>query len=414
MLTERSPMKKTTVVFAAYLLISTTCCSNSKTEFADYGQFMEQGENALIREGGHLKPNINEIVQSEFKGKGVRFITNSKGFRNSNEFTYEKESNTCRILLMGDSYIDGMRTDQEKTIGYVLERYLNNTKTGPLRFEVMVSGNNNPVNAFYNYQNYTCKYQPDIIIVGLTIGNDINWNTLNYSIFPKDEGGEVVLEYRKEMEERLRDTYNKTRYTSYFPEEAYVPVRSSFAEYIADRELVLRSLCAQYFNFCADMVPPIMFPAPVSRRKVGALDFGAALGLFYIPPLDPVPEMYNNMEFTLKHFHRAAQKNNARFLVVFLPIPIQTQAYAWNRLLKFYSLNPEKFDLRKPNKWLKRFCNDEGIDCFDVTDSMQNQFNSTGRSLYRSRGDMHYNDEGQALVGKELSAYLKKTYPDFQ
>jgi hypothetical protein len=63
------------------------------------------------REGGHLLPNLNLDVRGEFGA--VHFITNSKGFRNTKEFDYMPSPGVSRILLLGDSYVDGMRTDQE-------------------------------------------------------------------------------------------------------------------------------------------------------------------------------------------------------------------------------------------------------------------------------------------------------------
>ncbi len=81
-----------------------------------------------LREGGHLVPLLDVLARGEHRGQAVRWVTNSKGYRNDSEFAYEVPEGTYRILLMGDSYVDGFRTDQERTIGYLLERHLNNTR----------------------------------------------------------------------------------------------------------------------------------------------------------------------------------------------------------------------------------------------------------------------------------------------
>ena len=36
----------------------------------------------------------------------------------------------------------------------------------------MISGHNNPANAWYYYQQHGRTYHPDLVILGLTIGND--------------------------------------------------------------------------------------------------------------------------------------------------------------------------------------------------------------------------------------------------
>ena len=58
------------------------------------------------------------------QGEPVRWVTNSQGFRNTQEITPLPAEDTLRVLLLGDSFIDGMRTGQQDTIGAVLERNL--------------------------------------------------------------------------------------------------------------------------------------------------------------------------------------------------------------------------------------------------------------------------------------------------
>lgn len=113
------------------------------------------------REGGHLLPNLNLDVRGEFGP--VHFITNSKGFRNAKEFQYTPPSNVYRILLLGDSYVDGMRTAQEQTIGAVLQEILNAHLQNTRQVEVLISGQNNPANAWYAYQEHGHKYHPELV-----------------------------------------------------------------------------------------------------------------------------------------------------------------------------------------------------------------------------------------------------------
>ena len=54
-----------------------------------------------------------------------QFITNSKGFRNTKEFTYQKPANTLRVLSLGDSHTQGHEVRQDLTFSAILERFLN-------------------------------------------------------------------------------------------------------------------------------------------------------------------------------------------------------------------------------------------------------------------------------------------------
>ena len=150
------------------------------------------------REGGHLLPNKDLLVRSGKPGEGVRWITNSKGFRSEDEFPYRRPDGTYRILFLGDSFVDGHRTDQENTIGYLLEEALNDRmpRGSFVRSEVLISGHNNPTTAWYSYQEHGSRYEPDLVVLGVTLTNDFTWNNYGVDMLPVVGGdGVVTLEW---------------------------------------------------------------------------------------------------------------------------------------------------------------------------------------------------------------------------
>ena len=80
-------------------------------------------------------PNIE--VTENWGGKLKRkIITNSIGFRDSNQNKINKSSNKKRILLIGDSFIEGSGYDYEYTLAGLLaselgNKYENNFFVGP-------------------------------------------------------------------------------------------------------------------------------------------------------------------------------------------------------------------------------------------------------------------------------------------
>lgn len=239
----------------------------SLTYYLDY-DFMVQFDPD--REGGHLKPNLNMLLQAEKRFHYVRIITNSKGFRNTVEFPYMPPGKTFRVLFLGDSFVDGMRTDQKETIGYILEQLLNKgvwqTKNNACeRFEVMISGHNNPAAAWYYYQTHGIKYHPHLVILGVTLGNDIISNNFKSGFMPfTGENGMVSLKFDPQsmhIENQL--------YSLFLPQEAYEPV-NFMRERIQDLNLImLRFLARQSFS------SDILF-LPRSVSKMG--------GVLFMPP----------------------------------------------------------------------------------------------------------------------------------
>jgi lysophospholipase L1-like esterase len=111
---------------------------------------------------------------SHYEWQGIPVEINSHGLRGP-ETTYEKPPATFRILNLGDSVVMGWGVRMEDTYGQRLESLLNEEDNGELRFEVINAGvpGWNLENALAYLQAEGLKYEPDLILLGLTIANDI-------------------------------------------------------------------------------------------------------------------------------------------------------------------------------------------------------------------------------------------------
>ena len=111
---------------------------------------------------------------SEYEWQTIPVNINSHGLRGP-ETTYEKPPATYRILNLGDSIVMGWGVHEENTYGRQLESLLEAESGGDLHFEVINAGvpGWNLENAFAYLQAEGLKYEPDLILLGLTIANDI-------------------------------------------------------------------------------------------------------------------------------------------------------------------------------------------------------------------------------------------------
>jgi hypothetical protein len=378
------------------------------------------------REGGHLKPNLDGWMLGERLDLPARIITNSKGFRNSREFTYEVPARTFRVMLLGDSYVDGMRTDQHRTIGHLLERFLHeeacNEQTDA--FEVIVSAHNNPVDAWYAYQEFGHRYDPHLVVLGVTLGNDLTWHSYQksepsfssggstpYAFHPaKDASGNPALVLTTEVE---RQPWAPT----WFPDEAYIPKRENgflgIAGKWADRPLHkvesrLRMLANKVFpRWTGYMVPAVTDPTVNNRRLVDTRDFNTSLGLFYTPTLPHIETDYTSFFEVVKGFKAAVHRREGTFSLALFPTRLQVSKREWELFLTYYFLDPAKFDLSRPNKLIGEACQQDSLPCLDLLDPFRTHYQQNGTHLYRAQGDMHFNEHGQELAAKELSAFVK-------
>ena len=130
-----------------------------------------------------IRPNA-EFRHTSVDGSWT-FVTNSRGLRDTREFSYDKPAGTLRVLALGDSHTQGYEVRQEATFAAVLERYL--AKRG-VQAEVLNAGVSgfSTAEALAFLENEGYKYQPDVVVLGF-YANDYEDN-LKAGLFSLDSG----------------------------------------------------------------------------------------------------------------------------------------------------------------------------------------------------------------------------------
>ena len=129
----------------------------------EWEQFPEPGSGYTL-----IKPG------SRYEWQNIPVEINSNGLRGP-ETTYEKPANTYRILNLGDSIAMGWGVREEETYGRRLEQLLNKTAVSAQHYEVINAGvpGWNPANELAYLQAEGLRYEPDLILLDLTLVNDI-------------------------------------------------------------------------------------------------------------------------------------------------------------------------------------------------------------------------------------------------
>jgi hypothetical protein len=104
--------------------------------------------------------------------------------------------------------------------------------------------------------------------------------------------------------------------------------------------------------------------------------------------------------------HELAKKNNARLLIMYIPDKFQVDDQHWQAWLAKYRIPAEDYDIQKPNKWLKSYCETNRIDFLDTTDSLRNTLYQTRISPYW-RIDHHLNKTGHEVVARVFLRWFK-------
>ncbi len=120
-----------------------------------------------------------------------RFETNAQGFRNREDFEYEKDEGVIRVLALGDSHTQGYEVRQDFTYSAVIEKFL---RAHGFEAQVLNSG----VSGFSTaeelvfLENEGIRYEPDFVVLGF-FANDFEDN-LKAGLFRLHEDGTLSVE----------------------------------------------------------------------------------------------------------------------------------------------------------------------------------------------------------------------------
>jgi len=209
---------------------------------------------------------------SHYEWQKIPVDINSHGLRGP-ETTYEMPAAMFRLLNLGDSVAMGWGVREEDTYGRRLESQLNERADGERYYEVINAGvpGWNPKNAVAYLQGKGLQYKPDLILIELTLANDI-------------KGGSALLaEDQRVLIKWLRDN------TYFWP---FLTVQLRWLEARTEGQKRI------------DVLEP-----PTNPDK-------------YFPPT-PESEQWTNVWDSVLAINRLAGENNASIILAIFPLEFQ-------------------------------------------------------------------------------------------
>lgn len=326
-----------------------------------------------------LKRNYDaRYQQPEFE---IRETTNEIGLRDGSVPT--KDPAVIRILGLGDSFSYSNSVNLEDTYFKQLEQQLN--AAGGKGVEVI----NAAVPAYSTIQEFRylerdgIALSPDVVLVGFYVGNDFQDS---HELFDSLQRPTIDV-----VDGQLRANEN-------FPSARY------------DRqERTVRTATLHLRSFFASNSALYVF----LRERFSETLW--RLGLRNNPPppdfcaKNPSPSMTEGWAETqrvLGEMHAFCTARNIRLLIVTLPTQYQVHEDLWTHHVNTFKLNPEEYDLTKPQALMKEFCAEHGIEQLDVLPAMQ-AASQTERLFYPIASYM--TPAGHALVARVVREYLTGT-----
>lgn len=169
------------ILLVVSLAIALLLCEVAVRLFAEPFIMPRWVENAPY---GIRKPiaNIRGFIVTPHYRHGMS--TNSKGFRGTREYAIPKPPDVFRIVVLGDSVVNGFGVEDEQTFSAVLEKMLSSQRpTEVLNLGVAGFGN---AEELVQLENVGLEQQPDMVVLGYFV-ND-HFENLTSDLYRLEEG----------------------------------------------------------------------------------------------------------------------------------------------------------------------------------------------------------------------------------
>jgi len=324
----------------------------------------------------HVPNTTGWIRTPEFT---ARVDINSLGLR-EREFGYERLGNARRVLVLGDSFVEGAQVSVESLVTRQLEYLL--AQAGGESYQVINGG----VGAWGTAQEYLQLktegplYHPDVVVVVFYTGNDVsnngvrikrNTGTLRKPYFDVGSDGSLkLLAYRPKAvpDESATDRLR----------------RGSLLFGVFD-STVLRGAHVDDDDSAEEQL--VRYELPVfSTRSNQAWD-----------------DAWRVTEGLLSALHDEAVASGVTFLLVNVPTKWEVYPQDWEGLRQQFGLNAEAWDLDGPSQRLAELTTRNEIPYVDLREPLAKA--KGGERLYFQH-DIHWTPAGHATAARAIAERL--------
>jgi hypothetical protein len=316
---------------------------------------------------------------------------NSRGLRGP-ERDYAKPSGVSRVLLLGDSFVEGTTVGEEDLVSTVLETRLNQSSAA--RYEVINGG----THGYGTDQEYLFflsegrRYQPDTVVL-FFYSNDLGDNISGaQKPFFELEGTSLVLRNSPvppppSGQSVLRPTYARHRVKPFRGSYAlrWLGDRLAYAAPSLDRRLARAGIVDRPVRRDQDIPPQLL---AYGGREVG-----------------PEKKRMWRITFALiEALASAVRSEGGRFVVFYVPALFEVNPSAWEPTMRRWRVNAS---LCRPDRVflvLQEGCAERGIELVDPREPLR-LAEASSQPAYFVR-DPHWSEVGHRIAAEALLPVL--------
>lgn len=320
-----------------------------------------------------MRPSARtELGRRDFR---IHVKTNALGYRDEER---GPKGEALRVLSMGDSFTFGWGVERGQTFQAAMERAQDRAAAarGERRIEVINAGV--PGYNLYQYllalEKKGWRVDPDVVLVGLFVQNDLAENTSTREWLDRKKKGLLKKDDKTGLEGWLEKhsqgyVWLRVKYKSSY--------RLQRTWYKLTRRFTKQEEVVKYRNL-----------------------------LVYRKPVPPDMEAeWKLSEVILLGMRDSVRARGKRLLVVLFPSELQAVRAEWDKAVRDEKMSPDTFDLEAANRRLAGFCHREGIPVLDLLPNFR-KATDAGEVLYLP-SDHHWNARGHALAASLILEDLR-------
>jgi hypothetical protein len=300
-------------------------------------------------------------------GHDVSF--NSVGMRDR-EHVVEKPAGVFRVLLLGDSFMEAAQVPFEASLPSLLERGLVE-RTGE-RVEVVSAGvsgwGTDDELRYLTY--YGLRYQPDLVVVAMTLHNDISDN--------------------------LREEWHTLR-DGALVEQPVVPMST------------LRYKIVQLKAFIATRFQLYQLWRKVRHggeiRQIGRQLNSHIVQLFHEPTPEKIAQGFELTDHLLAAIRDTTSASGGHVAVVLLPLKVQLSDSVFAGFVQSAGMPAQEMMIGKPQQMITRIADSLGIPVIDLLPRFRQWTADSTAPLYLE-WDGHWNEAGHRLAAEVVTEGL--------
>jgi hypothetical protein len=292
---------------------------------------------------------------------GHRVHMNSAGMRDR-EHRVEKAPGVFRILLLGDSFIEAVQVPFEDSLPALLRARLEARGAAPVEIVSAGVGGWGTDDELTYLQRYGLRYRPDLVLLAVTLHNDLVDNlAMEYHSFDPQGGLR-----EKPREDFPLPVYLSQKLKAWLSSHCYLYrliYLTRTASHVASAARALNSEVVQ-----------LLLPEPPPRIALG----------------------WSMTEALLSKMERVTDAHGARFAVLLIPIEAQLSREEREALLRQEGVSAREIQIDRPQRVLEAWGARAAAPVIDLLPAFRAWYETHPDELYLPEG--HWNEQGHEVA----------------